>query len=590
MNGRIPQHFIDDLLARIDIVDVIDAVVPLKKSGASYKACCPFHNEKTPSFTVSQEKQFYHCFGCGVHGTAIGFMMDYERLSFPETIEQLAQQAGLEIPYETESTQQQQRKSEKDLVLGINQKASSLYQKQLRLSEAAKNYLQNRGLSGKTALKFTIGFIPDQWDYVLNTLGTNDAEINTLKQAGLLSGNDQGRIYDKFRERIMFPIRNRKGDVIAFGGRVIHADKQPKYLNSPETVTFHKSHALYGVYEMRKFAKDITYILVVEGYMDVVMLAEHGIDTAVATLGTATTTDHIRQLLRTHTHIVFCFDGDSAGKQAAWRALTNALPALNDTADLRFLFLPDGEDPDSLIQKEGKSQFEQRIHAALPLAEYLFNKAKQALDLTQISDKAKFATLVLPLIKQVTAPVLQALLYKRLEDDTRLGIDKLNALSAGEQHTTPTNDETFAQADHTPSKRSRKINQLKFDETSLAISALLALPELALSTNSDAISAIENKGVKFLVEMIELIQDSPNISPPSLLQRYADTPYQARLATLQADYLLTPRDQVTIEKEFTDALKQIIKKANQQRYQALLEKQQLSLAEKQELNRLLKDD
>jgi len=375
--------------------------VPLKKAGANYKACCPFHNEKSPSFTVSQEKQFYHCFGCGAHGTAITFLMEHERLNFPEAIEALAQTAGLEIPYEDFTPGQQQKVNENRKILDLNKSASDIFLKQLRQQPDAINYLKNRGLSGQTAANYNIGYIPDSWDTIITSLGKTDEEKLLLKQAGLISENDSGKQYDKFRHRIMFPIRNRKGDTIAFGGRVITADKEPKYLNSPETPVFHKGRALYGVYEIRKYAKDISYILVVEGYMDVVALAEQGI------------TEHIQQLLRMSDKIIFCFDGDKAGKQAAWRALSNSLSALNDTAQLSFLFLPDGEDPDSLVKSEGKEKFEQRFETALPLAEYMFKESAVDIDMSQLAGKAQLANAILPLINQVNAPIMQELGKKR---------------------------------------------------------------------------------------------------------------------------------------------------------------------------------
>ncbi len=594
MKGRIPQHFIDDLLTRLDIVDVIDASVPLKKAGANFKACCPFHNEKSPSFTVSQEKQFFHCFGCGKHGTAIGFLMEHERLSFPEAIESLAHTAGLEIPYDDYSPEQKKEQSQSQKILSLNKQADDIYQQQLRKHKEAIEYLKNRGLSGKTAANFNIGYVPNAWDTVIKALGTNDETKSLLKIAGLISENDQGRQYDKFRHRIMFPIRNRKGDVIAFGGRVISKDNEPKYLNSPETPVFHKGRALYGVYELRKYAKEIDYVIVVEGYMDVVALAEQGIHTAVATLGTATTTDHIRQLLRIDNRIIFCFDGDKAGKQAAWRALNNALPALNDNAQLSFLFLPDGEDPDSLVKQEGKTQFETRLQQALPLAEYLFQEVSKDIDISQLAGKAQMANHTLPLIEQVTAPILKELLYSKLEDKVHLSRDKLQNLSPA-QNDTPRYDEPeyipYEEEHYTPQKRPVKTQQIKMDEIKLAISALLIKPELADNVSDlNKLKQLDIKGIDFLCQMLEAIQSTPSLSAQSLLERYVGTAYETRLAELRADFITIPRDDIVLQQEFSDAIQRLIDKADNDRYQFLLNKlnnKSISDDEKSELQSIL---
>lgn len=593
MAGRIPQQFIDDLLTRLDIVDVIDASVPLKKAGANYKACCPFHNEKSPSFTVSQEKQFFHCFGCGKHGTAIGFLMEHERLSFPEAIESLAQIAGVEIPYEDYSKEQKTEQSQSQAILSVNKQASEIYQQCLRENKAAVDYLKGRGLSGKTAANFDIGFIPDSWDTLIKVLGKDEKSKQLLKIAGLISENDQGKQYDKFRHRIMFPIRNRKGDVIAFGGRVISKDNDPKYLNSPETPVFHKGQALYGVYELRKYAKDIPYVLVVEGYMDVVALAEQDINTAVATLGTATTTEHIRQLLRIDNRIIFCFDGDKAGKQAAWRALNNALPALNDNAQLSFLFLPDGEDPDSLVKKEGKIQFEARLQQAMPLAEYLFNGVSIGIDVSQLSGKAQMANQALPLIKQVTAPILKELLYTKLEDKVHLDRNKLQQLSptqgnTNQSHTKPEKHTPYDTSGTVPEyNRQPKTQLLKTDKVTLAISALLVKPELADKvSNYEKIQTLEIKGIQFLCEMIDVIRSTPTISAQSLLQRYVGTKYQSRLEELQANFMMMTRADEVLEQEFVDAIQSFEAKAHEERYQYLLRKlnnKSISDTEKAEL-------
>ena len=350
MAGQIPPQFIDELLSRVDIVDIIDARVPLKKAGKNLHACCPFHNEKTPSFTVSPDKQFYHCFGCGAHGTAIGFLMEYDQLSFPESIQELADTVGMQVPVTQQAALTPARQNLYDLM----DKVSRYYVHQLQnhpQRQAFQGYIQQRGLSAETVAAFDIGMAPDGWDNVLRTFGNNQQSQDQLFEAGMLIKNDKGRTYDRFRDRLMFPIRDRRGRVIAFGGRVIDADGTPKYLNSPETPIFHKGQELYGLYQARKANRRLERILIVEGYMDVIALAQFGINNAVATLGTATTSEHLRQLIRSAPEIIFCFDGDRAGKEAAWRAAENAMPILGGNFELKFIFLPEGQDPDTMIRE-----------------------------------------------------------------------------------------------------------------------------------------------------------------------------------------------------------------------------------------------
>ncbi|NIP82922.1 MAG: DNA primase, partial [Gemmatimonadetes bacterium] len=352
MAGRIPRQFIDDLLSRVDIVDVVDEYVPLKKGGKDHKACCPFHNEKTPSFTVSADKQFYHCFGCGAHGTAIGFLMEYAHMDFVEAVEDLAARAGLEVPREAGSGQ---REESLQPIYDILARASAWYQKQLRQhpeAGSAKDYLKGRGLSGEIAAQFQLGFAPTGWDNLLGAIGATDAERALMARAGLLVDKGGGGFYDRFRGRVIFPILDRRGRTIGFGGRVL-GDDTPKYLNSPESAIFHKGRELYGLYQARKAAGKPERLIVVEGYMDVVALAQHGIRNAVATLGTAATEAHLEQLFRVSQDVVFCFDGDEAGRRAAWRALETALPAMHDGRQAFFMFLPEGQDPDSLVRERG---------------------------------------------------------------------------------------------------------------------------------------------------------------------------------------------------------------------------------------------
>lgn len=418
MAGKIPRNFIDDLLARTDIVDLIDSKVGLKKAGKDYQACCPFHNEKSPSFTVSQDKQFYHCFGCGANGNAISFVMEYDKLEFVDAIEELASLLNLDVPREQggsngpERTAAQKR-SDYDLMLH----AARFYQHQLKHhsnSEAVIDYVKGRGLSGATVKKFMIGYAPSEWEGLCQQLGRNQEQKEQLVELKLASEKTPGKQFDFFRDRLMFPIRDKRGRVIAFGGRVMKADQGPKYLNSPETRIFHKGFELYGLYEAKQAHKKLDHVLIVEGYMDVVALAEQGIEYAVAALGTATTSEHMHTLFRTTDKVICCYDGDRAGKDAAWRALENALPYLNDGKALHFVFLPDGEDPDSLVQQEGKEAFEQRLENADDFTKVLFNKLSKEIDLTLDSGKAKLLSAALPLIEKIPSEFYQENILEQL--------------------------------------------------------------------------------------------------------------------------------------------------------------------------------
>ena len=406
--GLIPASFIDELMGRTDIVEVINARVPLKKAGREYKACCPFHGEKTPSFTVSPTKQFYHCFGCGAHGTALGFLMDFEHLSFPEAVEELASLAGLEVP--REESQGSDRRTD---LYGLLDAVAAFYRDELKRHQPAIDYLKARGISGATAATFGLGWAPEAWDAVLKRFGRDDETVRRLATAGLLIERDGGGHYDRFRGRVMFPIRDARGRVIAFGGRVLGKD-EPKYLNSPETPLFHKGRELYGLYEARQALRQIDRLLVVEGYMDVVGLREAGIAFAVATLGTATTPEHLERLFRVTEEVVFCFDGDRAGREAAWRALENALPTLREGRQVRFLFLPEGEDPDSLVRAEGAEAFAARLDHARPLSEYLHDELAARVDMESMDGRARLAELAKPLVARVPEGVFRALLVRRI--------------------------------------------------------------------------------------------------------------------------------------------------------------------------------
>lgn len=429
MAGRIPDHFIEDLLSRVDLVELIDRHVPLKRSGKNYSCCCPFHQEKSPSFTVTPEKQFYYCFGCGASGNAVSFLMDYGHLSFVEAIESLAKTLGIEVPKEGND---QPKGPDRRPLFDTLDKARTFYAAQLsnpRVRERALSYLHRRGLSKEIIERFSIGFAPPGWDNLVAELGTDATGISLLQKTGMAIQSEQGRIYDRFRDRIMFPIRDNKGRTVAFGGRVL-GDEKPKYLNSPETEVFHKGETLYGFHEARIASSKLDRFLVVEGYMDVIALAQHGISFAVATLGTACSREHVEALFRVVAEVVFCFDGDKAGRSAAWRALENTLPAMREGRSVKFHFLPEGEDPDTQVRNEGPELFLAGLQKALPLPEYLFDHLMAQVEMNTLDGRARLVSLALPLIDRFPKGVLQELMINRLAELTRLEKTSLRAVAA----------------------------------------------------------------------------------------------------------------------------------------------------------------
>ncbi|MGD2118866.1 MAG: DNA primase [Chromatiales bacterium] len=417
MAGRIPSQFIDQLLSQADIVDVISNRIPLKKAGREFHACCPFHHEKTPSFTVSPSKQFYHCFGCGAHGSALSFIMEYDNLAFPDAVEELAKGLGLEVPREEGQAPGPDYRPLYELL----EKCRQFYSWQLRnhaQAAMAVDYLKQRGLSGEIAATYQIGFAPPGWDNLMQHFGMQPKIIKQLVETGMIT-DAEGKQYDRFRERIMFPIRDRRGRVIGFGGRIL-GDGKPKYLNSPETPLFHKGRELYGLYEARQAHKQLQRLLVVEGYMDVVALAQFGIDYCVATLGTATTSHHLELIYRNTPEVVFCFDGDRAGRDAAGKALEICLPQMRDGKQARFMFLPEGEDPDTLVRKEGKQAFEQRIDNAVPLSEFLQQKIAEQVDMRSLDGRARFAELIKPFVEQIPQGLFKQMLQQQIDETTGL--------------------------------------------------------------------------------------------------------------------------------------------------------------------------
>lgn len=428
--ARLPQAFLDDLLDRLDIVEVIDRRVKLKKAGKNYSACCPFHDERTPSFSVNPERQFYYCFGCGAGGNALGFVMDYERLDFREAVEGLARSVGIEIPQEDQREGQEAPRDQNKPLYEALERASKFYEGALRQHperHKVVNYLKGRGLTGEIARDFRVGFAPVGWDNLLKANGTDDDAQALLMRSGMLVKNDKGRIYDRFRERVIFPIQDQRGRVIAFGGRVLGDDK-PKYLNSPETPVFQKSRELYGLWQARKHPRRLERIVVVEGYMDVIALAQFGIPYAVATLGTSTSETHLERLFRIVPEVVFCFDGDEAGRKAAFRGLEATLPAMQDGRQAKFLFLPEGEDPDTVVRAKGKAYLENLFDQADPLETFLFNHVAQGLDLESMDGRARFSKLGAPHLHRLPEGVFKTLMYQALAEKTGIDVDSLKRL------------------------------------------------------------------------------------------------------------------------------------------------------------------
>ncbi|HCG53014.1 MAG TPA: DNA primase [Betaproteobacteria bacterium] len=426
----IPQDFIQQLLGRLDIVEVVDRHVKLKKAGQNYSACCPFHSEKTPSFSVSPTKQFYHCFGCGAHGTAISFLMEYNGMGFREAVQELAEGVGMSMPEEA-NHEQSIEKARVSATLGeVMTAAMQFYRRQLKTSITAVDYLKGRGLTGEISAKFGLGYAPDDWQGLKGAV--EDYTTSALRDCGLVIDSDEGRRYDRFRDRVMFPILDQRGNVIGFGGRVI-GKGEPKYLNSPETPLFEKGRELYGLFHAKRAIRDENTVIVVEGYMDVVALAQSGVENAVATLGTATTPMHVEKLLRLADNLVFCFDGDKAGQRAAWRALEQALPVIQDGKEVRFLFLPAEDDPDTFVRQRGKEAFLTELKNAKPLSVFLLDELRSQVDPTSDEGKARLMTLAKPLIGQVTAPALALMLRRKLADEIGLSaieIERVVPLSA----------------------------------------------------------------------------------------------------------------------------------------------------------------
>lgn len=584
MAGRIPQNFIDDLISRLDIIDVVSARIHLKKAGKNYSACCPFHNEKTPSFTVSPDKQFYYCFGCGATGSALKFVMEFDGLEFPDAVEKLAGDLNIEVP--REGSDQQNREPQHRELYALTQKAADFFELQLR-TNSDKNkvieYLRDRGLSGKAAKFFSIGYAPSGWDNLQNALApgekndsTNNKTIKQLISCGMTIEKEDGRTYDRFRDRVMFPIRNVKGQVIAFGGRVL-GDEKPKYLNSPETPIFHKGQELYGLYEARKIRQKLTRMIIVEGYMDVVALAEYGIHYAVATLGTATSEHHIRRLFKVVPEIIFCFDGDKAGRTAAQRAMETVLPALQDGLQARFLFLPDGEDPDTIVRKEGKEAFEKRLDNSKHLPEFLFDNVKEQVDFDTLDGKARFGQIAAPLISRLPTGMLKELMQQQLSQETGIKQEVLAKLLPPEtekpnQHRAaaysssevPSELHDYNPAQHsnheendidianfidtdnlashidTPREVTKEDKQLAA-LTQKALTLLVKFPESAQRIEPLENFEPEDENERLLCEILKKLKQSPQNSSVGLLILWTGTPYTEFLKDIANTPLEIPK-------------------------------------------------
>ncbi|EMD99875.1 DNA primase [Pseudomonas stutzeri] len=633
MAGLIPQSFIDDLLNRSDIVEVVGSRIQLKKAGKNYSALCPFHKEKTPSFSVSPDKQFYYCFGCGAGGNALGFVMDHDQLDFPQAVEELAKRAGMEVPHEESGRKHKPRQPVDSPLYPLLAAAADYYRQALKAHPTRKSaveYLKGRGLSGVIARDFGLGFAPPGWDNLMKHLGGDPLQHKAMIDAGLLIENaETGKRYDRFRDRVMFPIRDSRGRVIAFGGRVLGDDK-PKYLNSPETPVFHKGQELYGLYEARQANRDLDEIMVVEGYMDVIALAQQGLRNAVATLGTATSEEHLKRLFRIVPSVLFCFDGDAAGRKAAWRALEATLPNLQDGRRARFLFLPDGEDPDTLVRAEGTDAFRARIQQhSQPLADYFFQQLSDEADPRSLEGKAHLATLAAPLIEKIPGANLRALMRQRLAEITGLNGEALQHMAAAPtpnpDSSPPEYDDSayyetgahYAETDYfeppEPPKQQRsgkkewKKNWKKSAQrpdfkpraprtpatveppTLTTLRTLLHHPNLAQKVEDVSHFAAEDDTyAQLLVALLGTLQKNPKLRSLQLIARWHGTDQGRLLRALAEKEWLISAD--NLEQQFFDTINSLAARQRERRLESLLRKArqgELSAEEKDQLRNLL---
>jgi len=583
VSGLIPKHFIEDLITRVDLVELIGSRVPLKKAGKEYKGCCPFHGEKTPSFTVVPDKNFFHCFGCGEHGNALGFLMKHDNLGFVDAIEDLAERVGVEVPREQTPGQ---RPPPADALFATLENAASFYRSELMNTARGKDYFKSRSLTGETAAAFALGYAPDAWDSVLRLLGGSEAERARLLQVGLIIERDnRSGHYDRFRDRVMFPIRDARGRTIGFGGRVL--DKgEPKYMNSPETELFHKGRELYGLYEARQASRTLTRLLIVEGYMDVVRLHQAGITYAVATLGTATTPEHLARVFRICNEVTFCFDGDRAGRAAAWKGLENSLSLVREGRQIRFLFLPDGHDPDTLVGEEGREAFETRIKQAMPLSEYFINHLSAQVDTHSIDGRARLGELARPLLERIPAGIFRELLTEEVAKVIGLKSAQV-ALVAGTMAAAESAPDRFHLAGRAQRRGTYAPSTGRRNLVRQAIHLLVHYPEIADKVVvNPVLSTLERPGIPLLIELIEELAQRPCANTGALLERWRDRPDVEHLAKLAAQECLV--DAAGAATDVAGAVQQLAAEAMEARQKLLLSRAaQLTDAEKAELQGLL---
>ncbi len=580
MASLIPKEFIDDLLARSSIEQIIDSAIHLKRSGKNLTACCPFHDEKTPSFTVSAEKQFYYCFGCGAHGNVISFLVNFYKISFVDAVQRLASTLGLTVPQENQQDSAQRQQSAP--LYGVMEQAQAFFHTQLShptTNSAALNYLVKRGLTADIIRQFGVGYAPPGWNNLVDHFQSTHVPAKLAEQAGLITHKDDQHHYDRFRDRIMFPIRDQRGRVIAFGGRVVQPDAKPKYLNSPETPIFKKNQTLYGLFEAQQNTSSLQRLLIVEGYLDVIALTQAGIPYSVATLGTSISHTHVELLFRHVNQIIFCFDGDEAGSKAAFRALEASLPIMQDGRQVQFLWLPEGEDPDSLVRKEGTAAFQQRIERAANMADYLFEHLCESIPLNTLEGKAKLAQRAKPLIAQIPKGVFQQLIWQQLANITQLDIAQLQNAMTNISHNSNTSTESYPRTSQQPTKKhSFRSPLLSSHKTTLnlvdsMIRMLLQEPKLAHQvTHVTELHAIQLPNISLLLELIELIHQNPELSTAYLLGHWHNTQQGEQIARLAAqEFILQGTDQTIA---FGDALHRLKEIQVQQQLEAELQSTQ----------------
>lgn len=577
MSVHFPRDFIDHLLSKADIVDLIDKRITLKKSGNNYSACCPFHTEKNPSFIVSQHKQFYYCFGCKAHGNAISFLMAYDRLEFIEAVEALANFLGLPIPEPSSSETHKTQHSSYRLL----EEVAHYYRAQLSASSAAQAYLHKRGLTADIIDRFNIGFAPAGWNQLLQRFGRSVHVQKLLLETGMLVQKSSGQLFDRFRERIIIPIRNPKGQVIAFGGRSL-GERLPKYLNSPETPLFHKGNELFGWYELKQQRSDLTRIIVVEGYLDVIALHQFGMTQAVATLGTATTVQHLQRLCRLTSEIVFCFDGDKAGQSAAWRALETMLPQVYDGLQVRFMFLPENQDPDSCVRQQGIATFQSLLEQALPLPDFFFNHLMNQINVQNLDGKAKLAKLGRDYISQIRNGIFQELMLAKLADLVGTSLNKLNALQF-EQSSRRVSFQGRQDIHLSKHQNKERLTPLQF-----TLAAVLQYPNIAQAiTILPEFDYIKLPGIPTLLKLIQLLKANSGLTTGMLLEHFRNHKMISRLARLASVELLV----IPSKEQVEEAMLKIVQMNHERQIQQLMERgnqQSLTESEKKQLLELLK--